>query len=212
MSMGIRTPGPIHHFVAFRTASGTTQGYYLGTAVAAPEQDNEKAKIPVMNDLGGRSIPFQLVQDGEKWLVTTTLNRFDLGLCRSIRALEDGTFPVPAPINSPSNSPGSVPGTEGAIARGTLVLGITDFVLVLVNGYAGTNSSGQFVGGIGSSDLAVARTFYSANLRTYKESTVGTRILEVAMAIECLPIFDQTSRRFATYAEGPPAIVLDPIT
>lgn len=212
MSMGIRTPGAIHHFVAFRNGAGNiSAGYYLGTAVAAPEQDNEKFKIPVMNDLGGRSVPFQLVQDGEKWLVTTTMNRFDLGLCRSIRALEDGTNPVPAPIDTPSTAPGAVPGTESALARGTLVLGITDFVLVLVNSYAGTASAGQFVGGISASDLANGRTFYSANLRTYKESTVGTRVLEVAMAIECLPLFDQQTRRFATYAEGV-AIPLNPVT
>lgn len=198
MSQGIRTPGPITAFAALRdTAGNLSAGFYLGTCVTAPEPEGEKFKIPVMNDLGGRSVPFQLVKDGETWLIPLTMNRFDYTLCQQIRALDGGGAPV---------------GSETGLARGTLVIGISDFVLCLVNQYAGTPSAGTFVGGLGNSDLIVSRTFATCNLRKYKESTVGTRVLEVAMMIEAQNVFDQTTRGFTLLTEGAPAIPLNPVT
>ena len=179
------------------TAGNLSSGYYLGTCVTAPEPEGEKFKIPVMNDLGGRSVPFQLVKDGEQWLIPLVMNRFDYALCQQIRALDGGGAPV---------------GSETGLARGTLVIGISDFVLVLINSYAGTASAGQFVGGIGQSDLIVSRTFYTCNLRKYKESTVGTRVLEVVMMVEAQNVFDQQTRGFTLLTEGLPGIPLNPVT
>lgn len=187
---GIYTPGPIHHFVQFR---GAAQPVYLGTAVAAPKQANEKFKLEVFNDLSGRSVPFQLIQDGEKWMVTTVLNRFNLQVLRAIRALESG---------------GAGLGFESATARGTLVLGVSDFSLILVNQYAGTAAQGyQATAGTQVLDLNNSRAFATSNLRTYEENTAGTRVLEVGLAVECLSLFAPANTLgFVTYSEGPAAV------
>lgn len=188
--MGQRTPGPIHMFVRYRNrTSGGAGGFltlqYLGTCVTAPKPSHEKFKIPVLNDIGGRSVPFQLVQDGENAICFATLNRFDYTLLQQIRALESGgALPPTTPI-------GSIDGIEFPNARGTLVLGISDFQLLLYNQYATTPSAGSF--GVGGADLPYARLYYSANLRKYEESTEGTRVLEVAIAIELQNLFSSTT-------------------
>ena len=187
MPAGVFTPGPIEHYV---TLPGGAAPVYLGTAVLAPDQEYEDYKIPVLNDLGGRSVPFQLVQDGEQWIVSTTLNRFDMDVMRLIRSL-------------PSRGPGQAPifGGETGLARGTLVLGLNDFQLILVNSYAGTLSAGS-----GAISLAAARGFYSATILKYGESTKGTRVLEASLIIQCNNIFHPTTRGFSQFTEGPVGI------
>lgn len=169
MPIGVRTSGPIHLFCRFR---GGTTGLYMGTAVASPEPEHEKHRIPIMNDIGGRSVPFQVVKDGEDAIVMATLNRFNYLLLQSIRALDSGSAPG-------GNAGNLLAGKELPLARGTLVLGYTDFELVLVNEYAGTASAGTV------QDEPLARVYFSADLVKYKESRVGTRVLEVALAIRC---------------------------
>lgn len=176
------TPGPIQIYLAPRSAGDTFT--YAGTCVTAPEPEGEKFKLPIMNDLSGRSVPFQLVQDGEMWNLAMTLNRFDIALWRTIRALESG---------------GAALGSESGDARGTMVLGISDFQMVLINTYAGTPAGGP--GGAGAA-LNSGRGWFSCNLRKYKESTVGTRVLEIAVAIEMQNLFDPATRGFHLYTES----------
>ncbi len=45
--------------------------------------------------------------------------------------------------------------------------------------------------------------YYSCNMRKYKESTVGTRVLDVAMMFECQNVYDYTTRGFVLYSENP---------
>lgn len=175
------TPGPLHLFAMVRGA-GTPS--YMGTCVAAPETEAEQFKIPVMNDLGGRSVPFQLVQDGENHLIMATMNRFDLAVLRSIRQIESGA--------------GGALGQETGYARGVLTIGAFDWQLIILNGYAGNAAAGP---GGAAAVLNVGRRYYSANLAKYKESTVGTRVLEVAMAIRCENVFVPATRGFALYSE-----------
>ncbi len=204
MSQGQRTPGPIPLFVLFRGASTAN---YLGTCITAPESEDEKFKIEVMNDLSGRSTPFQLVQDGEKWMVYATMNRFDMKVIEKIRALESGGGDGAGALNLIGNTiagpttltPGL--GSESATARGTLVIGVSDFQLIALNSYYGTPSAGLFVGGV--SDLPYGRMYYSCNMRKYKESTVGSRVLDVAMAFECQNVYNQATRGFNLYTEDP---------
>jgi hypothetical protein len=165
MSALVSTPGPIHLWARFRS---NPIAAYLGTAVTAPEPEHDFAYLPVMNDIGGRSKAFQLIQDGEDAIVTMVLNRFDLNVCRGIRALHSAA------------GGGAITGlgSETPFARGSLVIGVSDFELVVVNKYAGTPAAGN-------SDLQVGRRYVSAHLEKYKESTVGNRVLEVAMIVKC---------------------------
>lgn len=161
----ISCSGPIHIYARFR--SGPI-AQYLGTCVEAPEPDHTYYHIPIMNDLGGRSVPFQIIQDGEDAVVSMVMNRFDINVCRGIRAL-------------PSAAGGGVVGNLGSetgFARGTLVIGSSDFELVIVNKYAGTPASGN-------SFLNLGRRYASSMLERYKESTKGSRVLEVAMLVKC---------------------------
>lgn len=172
MPIAQRTPGPIHLFCRFR---GTTTGLYMGTAVQAPEPEHEKKRIPVFNDIGGRSVPFQIVQDGEDAIVMATLNRFNYLLLQSLRALDSGTPPGGLAGNA-------LAGSEIARARGTFKIGYSDWELILINEYAGTPSAGT---NGAATDLPAGRIYFSADLQKYKESTVGTRVLEVGLAIKC---------------------------
>lgn len=173
MPIGVRTSGPIHLFARFR---GGNIGLYMGTAVTSPEPELEKHRIPVMNDLGGRSVPFQVVQDGQDAIVFATLNRFNYLLLQSIRALDSGS--APGELNGNLFAGKELPG-----ARGTLVIGYRDFELILVAAYAGTSSAGNVA------DEPRARIYFSADLEKYKESRVGTRVLEVALAIRCQNVY-----------------------
>lgn len=99
MAMGTRTPGPIHLFVRFR---GTAAINYLGTCVAAPEPTHTKSRIPIMNDLAGRNEPFNVVKDGEHAVVSATMNRFDMGLWNTIKALDSGARASDKRVRSPA--------------------------------------------------------------------------------------------------------------
>jgi len=180
MAAGQFTPGPIHHFVIFRNQP---QPIYLGTAVAAPESECEKFRIPIMNDLSGRNVPFQMVKDGEIWTITTTMNRFDYPIVRSLMALDGAGAPL---------------GSETGYARGTFIFGVSDFQLILLNSYAGTLAAGLPLPG----DLAVGRQFFTCNIRKYKESTVGTRVVEIAMILDCENLFIPGARGFQCYTEN----------
>lgn len=202
------TPGPILLYARFRNQSTIR---FIGTAVSAPEPESEQFKIPVMNDLSGRSVPFQLVQDGELFQVMFSTNRFDINVCRAIRALSNGQ-----PASVPSTTGNAFLGTETGRARGTLVLGISDFELFMVNSYAGTPQAGSVsVSGSAQADLNTLRGFASCNLRKYKESTAGTRVIEVAMALDCQNLYTPNAtgdfaRGFVLYSEQPVSGIPDP--
>lgn len=195
MSQGIRTPGTIYLYAKFH---GINEAKYLGTAIQAPEPEGEKFKLEVFNDLSGRSVPFQLVQDGEKWYVIFSMNRFNGVVMENIRALESGraldfSGVVPAGL-----------GNESGLARGTLVIGQSDFQLITINAYYNTTSAGNYVPNIAARDLRRGRYYYSCNLRKYKESTVGTRVLDVTCAIECQNVVTGNGGQgFSLYTEDP---------
>lgn len=162
MPIGIRTPGAIHFFSRIRLQ---TIANYMGTCVLAPEPEHTKFRIPIQNDMGGRSVPFQTVYDGETAVVAATMNRFNGVLIQSLRALD-----------------GNALGTDMPRTRGTLTLGIKDFQLLLIYEYAGTPAAGSFAG---ASDLPGGRLYSSATIQKYKESTVGTRVQEIGIVFEC---------------------------
>lgn len=176
MPMGTHTPGPIHLFCRFRGASTV---YYLGTCVAAPEPEHHKSRIPVMNDLAGRSEPFQIIKDGENALIMATMNRYDGSLLQSIRALDAINTPPAAPLSG-----SNIVGQEFPDTRGTLVIGYTDFQLIVwweYNTIAGASGT--------ANDLPAVRQYNSVELTDYKESTIPTRAMEVACAFKAVSVY-----------------------
>jgi hypothetical protein len=177
------TPGPQDLFCRFRPSPGGQFGspVYLGTCVVAPEPEEEQFKIPVMNDLGGRSVPFQLVQDGENASLTATLNRFDLDVSRLLRAQSSGLFSV------------NGIGNETGIARGTLVIGVSDFEFIIKNRY--------FNQPVAGGPVPAGRRYLSANCRKYKESAAGARVNEIAFALDFQNVYNVSTGAFSLYTE-----------
>jgi hypothetical protein len=192
MAAFIFTPGPIDLFCRFRPSAGGSivDASYLGTCVVAPEPEHEQFKIPVMNDLGGRSVPFQLVQDGENASLIATINRFDLNVARLLEAQSSGFFNVKGI------------GQESPIARGTLVIGVSDFEFILRNRYVGQPVAGG--------PVPAGRRYLSANCRKIKFSTAGTRVQEIAFALDFQNVYNVNTGSFSLYTEDLTGITLIP--
>lgn len=188
MAVGTRTPGCQHLFARFR---GQTTIFYLGTCVASPEPEHHKARIPVMNDIAGRSRPFQVIKDGEGAIVYATMNRFDWPLLQSIRALDSANvFPsTPAAGNLAA-------GSEAANTRGTLVLGLTDFQLLIWWEYFGVAGASGSV-----NDAQPVRQYNSVEMLDMKEAAPG-RAQEVACAFSCESLYSPTTRSFSGGVAG----------
>lgn len=166
-------PGAVEHFVVYGGV-----GYYLGTATTAPEVEGRPYYLNVINDLGGRSAPMQKVGDRQQHIVTTTLNRFDWAVYKAI------VF---------ASSSGQL-GGDSNFTQGVLTLNNLDFELALV--------FQQAVAGNTPTGFPVGRRYFSAQVIGYRESTVGTRVEEVTLVMECNELFDATTRQFALYSEN----------
>lgn len=151
------TYGPKEVFVRFR---GTGTWQFLGTAITSPDYNELPHYIPVLNDYGGRSIPVQLVYDGTEASLSIVLSRFDLNVARNLRDYSKRTGTA------------ALAGKDGNVTRGSLVLGVTDFELVVKNTYFGTVNA--------TAGMVAARLFYSATLDAYRENGIGTRVDEIA--------------------------------
>jgi hypothetical protein len=187
----MHTPGAIDHYVRLRQSIVTTSQtvpantwLYLGTAVTAPEPETENHYIDVLNDLAGRSVPFQLVYDGQSEMVITSLNRFSYSIYQAIKSMKPGGI-------------GTDGGLQGApqVGRGVLVIGNYDFELVLVNTYYATQAALN-INNPGDTEYPAARYYKSVVLRKDKESTVGTRVTEVALMLQSNNAFNSTDRTF----------------
>jgi hypothetical protein len=171
MSAFVNCPGPINLFVRPQAQSTFS---YLGTAVTSVEPEAEFAWINIMNDLGGRSVPFQIVYDGEEHVIAVTLNRFDSTV---LKALRD-----PAGLGNVVGNPNAnAIGSDGAYNRGTLGIGSRDFELFIQPTY----TSGTVFNGLAATapDFPLGRRYFSCVLEKYKESTVGTRVQEEPLII-----------------------------
>lgn len=218
MAIGIRTPGAQLLFVRFRSnpptvpATGTAQ--YLGTCIAHPDFDEDDAVIPIMNDLGGRSKPFQEVQDGNSARVTCVLNRYDYDVVQAVRSLTSGAPPgtstsgIGGSLGSELGPGRALPSGIATPARGTLLIGgLGDFELIYVNAYAGTLSAGQFVG---AADLEFGRRYLSAKMLAYKEGTPN-RAKEVAFVFDCQNVFSSQTQGFSLYFEADDTTGIGPL-
>jgi hypothetical protein len=154
--------------------------YYLGTAVTSPETEITVAWIPVMNDLGGRSVSIQDVYDGEVHKVSFTLNRFNW---QTYNRLRTGTA-------GPTISAGGDAPTD----RGRVHRGVDDYQFLLTNSYVGSIAD--------NGDMPAGRLYYYAKPLAFREGRVGTRVEEVTCLIECTAGFNATTRGFEMFTEA----------
>lgn len=178
MSALNHAPGPIDLFAKFR--DNTT--VYIGTCKEAPEVEVRPGFIDIKNDLSGRLVPGQKVYDGEQHLIyLTAVNRFDWAGYKFMSRAEVALGAGPAVS------------TDGPLSRGSLVLGASDFEFVLRYSFGGTAAA--------SDQMPVGRRYYSCILLGARESTVGSRIMEVSMVLEANGLFVPADRSFKLYTE-----------
>jgi len=109
--------GPVHHYVRFpdwSVAVGATSDIqYLGTCEVQPRVQITYAKLPVMNDIAGRTLPAQKKDDGQTATIAALINRMSQDVLWNLRASE-----------LVKNA-----GRQGRFARGQLMYGIKTFEL-----------------------------------------------------------------------------------
>lgn len=175
----IVSPGAQEMWIHFRNAS---QPLYWGTAVTSPEFEEMPKYCEIYNDLSGRQEPFTLAYDGTSGLVSVTVNRLDLGVTRTLRdaAQRIGGFQT---------------GNDNYLDRGALVLGRTDFSVIVRNQFGGT--------ALAPAGLHVGRKYYACTLAGYKESAAGTRAMEVACVFRAWGLWQGPGQGFRCFTENP---------
>ena len=176
------TLGPGHVYVRFR---GNTEGNYVGTAEVAPVIEVEQPKLMVMNDLAGRTYPFQKVEDGERHTYTVVLNKFDYAVWKGVR---DTYYHQLSIINH---------GSDDRFKRGSLHMGIGDFQLIHVHDFTGVLPAHP----LAQVDEPVGRLYCSAELVGYKEDPSANRVQTIAAVFRCDALYDSSTRRFNLYTE-----------
>ena len=130
----IHTTGPVHHFVRVPPdpADGTPAVvyYYLGTCQTNPVIRIRKNRLNVMNDLGGRVVPFQELEQGESASISLLLNRFSNTAYSSLMTLPQGTWSSESP------------GVETRYHRGQLTYGLHTFGLYQIFDWYGQSFPG----------------------------------------------------------------------
>jgi hypothetical protein len=173
----IHTPGAQELWIKFR---GQSQAAYWGTAVTAPEFEEVPRYLEVKNDLAGRQEPFQLIYDGQSAMVAVTLNRLDLAVTRTVR-------------DHWARNGSSQTGNDPYYARGSAVLGSTDFQVVVINSFGGTVYQ--------AAGMNTGRLYYACTVAGYKESAAGTRAMEVAVVLRAWSIWAGANSGFACFTE-----------
>jgi len=108
--------GPVHHYVRIPDPYGQgSQGaiLYLGTCEVQPRVQISYAKVPIMNDIAGRTLPAQKKDDGQSATIAALLNRFSQDTLYEARSA-DLFYGA---------------GRQGRFARGTLMYGVKTFEL-----------------------------------------------------------------------------------
>lgn len=172
----LHTPGPQALYVAFRNDN---KPLLLGWAITSPEFEETPKYHEVYSDLGGRLEPFNLIYDGTSALVSVTANVVDLEVLRGVR--------------DSGRAGGNLTGTDGSLSRGQLVLGRSDFSLIVKNQYYGTPNA--------TPGLAPGRRYFSCTLAGYKESAAGTRSMEVALVFRAWNLFQGVGQGFRLFTE-----------
>jgi hypothetical protein len=114
----INVSGVVHHYVRITSVGGSQEIYALGQAEVTPQMTRLKHKQRVMNDIAGKTLPFQKTYDGEDARVSVLLSRFS-NLAWGALLEQDESLGGLIPIA----------GQESRWARGSLVYGQTSFEL-----------------------------------------------------------------------------------
>lgn len=177
MPTNFRPLGPIEHFVR---PANTGTFLYLGTAQTSPMIKEGDAFLPIFNDVGGRSVPTQLIVDRRKAVVVTTLNRFNWTTYSTLKHM--------------SGTTGSAVYQERVSDHGIPVLGLGSFDLFLGFTFGSVFSA---------NDTPTGRLYYGCVLKDWQEDSAGSRVVDLSLTIEHYGLWNPSTRTFARYSENP---------
>lgn len=123
----VHVTGAVHHFVRCNGTHDLWDGdiLYLGTAEVTPQMQRRRYKTNVMNDIAGKTLPFQKTYDGEAATLSTLLTYWSKPAVEAVRMLGVsrglvGVNPLTGFVSA---------GSESRWSRGALVYGQLTFEL-----------------------------------------------------------------------------------
>jgi hypothetical protein len=186
----VQVTGSVHHFVNTLASSvpvtpTATATYYLGTCETQPQIDVQRMALDVFNDIGGRSIPFQQIYEGEVAVVGLLLTRWSQLAYNAVRD----------PGQAISGNSSITPGQDSEIGgRGTLMFNRINVRLWQLFDFYGTS--------IAQTNLPPGRYWPNAQLAAHKIVDSGTAAEKLLLVFNCIPIYNTSTRGFQFYSEA----------
>lgn len=166
----VHVTGPVQHFVR-ATTSTTSEIWFLGTAEVTPQMQRRRYRQNVMNDLAGKTLPFQKTYDGEAATVSTLLTRFSKSAWTAILDAGRTRSLLGGPV-----------GTESRWSRGAPVYGQMTFELWQVyDNYF--NPAGATL------DLEIGWYWPQVELVQHDTVAAGTQAEKLLLVMDCTPFW-----------------------
>lgn len=180
----IHTTGAVHNVIVYPADPGdgtpAVAYYYLGTCEVTPQISIKKVRLPVKNDLGGRILPFQEIQQGETAEISMLLNRYSNTAYGAMLALPQG--------NWASESAGA----ETRYNRGRLVYGLNTFGLIQVFDWYSSTFPGA--------DKLIPGYYWPTCELVDHSFTGGTSDAKLMLAIKAVPTWNTSTLGFDLYS------------
>lgn len=200
----IHVTGPVHIFArtpahAFYTPAETAKIWYLGTCETQPQVKHAKMKLDVFNDIGGRKVPFQQIEQGEIGLLGFLLTRFSKSAYLAIRRAGG--------IDGTGADVGAGVGYESSFGRGAFTLSRTSVELWLLYQFGFGADTPGLAGPATTDGLARGRYYPTAVLGAHEIADSGSAAEKLLLTFNALPLWlgdaalGDKHRGFALYSE-----------
>jgi hypothetical protein len=182
----IHVTGPVHLFVetpahAFYSPSETAKIWYLGTCETQPQVKHQRMRLDVFNDIGGRKVPFQQIEQGEIGLLGFMLTRFSYTAYQAIQ--KSGG------LDGNGTTAGMGAGKESNLGRGALSLGRTSMRIWMLYQFGFGADTPTVAGPATTAGLPRGRHYYSALLSAHEIADSGTAAEKLLLVFNALPIW-----------------------
>lgn len=197
--------GPVHIFArtpahVWYSPAETAKIWYVGTCETQPQVKHAKMRLDVFNDLGGRKVPFQQLEQGEIGLLGFLMTRFSQTGYNAIRKAGG--------LDGNTTDAGNGPGYESSFARGAFSLGRVSVELWLLYQFGFGADIPGVAGPATTPGLPRGRYYPTAMLGAHEIADSGTAAEKLLMTFNALPLWLGTApsgskkRGFVLYSEA----------
>lgn len=182
----IHVTGPVHIFArtpahSYYTPGETAKIWYVGTCETQPQVKHQRMRLDVFNDIGGRKVPFQQIEQGEVGLLGFMLTRFSqTGYNAIVKA---------GGLDGNGTTTGMGMGSESNLGRGALSLGRTSVELWMLYQFGFGADTPGVAGPSTTSGLPRGRYYPSALLGAHEIADSGTAAEKLLLVFNALPIW-----------------------